>query len=183
MRILVDAASRTRFDGVLATDDATVEIASHVAGELGLPHNPASAARVSRRKDLSRERMAAAELNIPQFALFEIADAEASLVRLGWTEWPAVIKPLAWSGSRGVMRVDDEHEFVICAARLEGLMSADRPSNSFEAGHALIESFIPGVGCVRRIDAPGSVGPACSVRQTRPIEWTFLRRDLLRHSV
>lgn len=174
VRTLVDATSRTRFDGVLATDDATVEIASHVAGELGLPHNPASAARVSRRKDLSRERMAAAELNIPKFALFEIADAEASLVRLGWTEWPAVIKPLAWSGSRGVMRVDDEHEFVACAARLEGLMSADRPSNSFEAGHALIESFIPGVevafeGLMRQ----GSLVPLALFDKPDPLNGPF----------
>ena len=145
VKVLVDAASRFQFDGILATDDATVEVASRVASELGLPHNPASAARLSRRKDLSREAMAAAELSVPEFTLFEIADASASLLRLGWTEWPAVIKPLAWSGSRGVMRVNDANEFIACATRLRSLVSADRPSNPFEANYALLESFIPGV--------------------------------------
>ena len=42
------AADRARpFAGVVATDDATVELGSRIAAALGLPHNPPAAARLS----------------------------------------------------------------------------------------------------------------------------------------
>ena len=37
-------------DGVVATDDSTVELAAEVAEALDLPHNPVSAAACSRRR-------------------------------------------------------------------------------------------------------------------------------------
>ncbi|MGB5472360.1 MAG: biotin carboxylase, partial [Gammaproteobacteria bacterium] len=48
---LLEANRERPFSGVVATDDGTVELASRVAIQLGLPHNPPAAARRTRRKD------------------------------------------------------------------------------------------------------------------------------------
>ena len=54
LAVLLDASDERQFAGVVATDDVTVELGSRIAAALGLPHNPPQAARLSRRKDLSR---------------------------------------------------------------------------------------------------------------------------------
>src|SRR6185436_8725475 len=60
--------------------------------------------------------------------------------------YPLVIKPLALSGSRGVMRVDNPADFVPAFTRLQTLLrSIDVRSERDEAhDHVLIESFVPG---------------------------------------
>lgn len=136
---IAEAVSRTGCDGVLASDDAVVEIASGVAAKLGLQHNPANAARLSRRKDLARAAQAEAGLPTPNFARVELSDPD-----IGWNEWPAVVKPLAWSGSRGVMRVDDRDTYLSAVKHLDALLRADPPRDPYERRHVLIESFLPG---------------------------------------
>jgi biotin carboxylase len=60
--------------------------------------------------------------------------------------YPSVIKPLALSGSRGVMRVDQPSDFVWAFERLVRLMRAPDILNERDDVHAraLIESYIPG---------------------------------------
>ena len=53
------------FAGVVATDDATVELGSRIARALKLPHNPPQAAQYSHRKDLSRQTLRAAGVPAP----------------------------------------------------------------------------------------------------------------------
>ena len=53
-KVLLDAARRRPVAAVVATDDAATELSSRVAATLGLPHNPPSAARIARRKDLAQ---------------------------------------------------------------------------------------------------------------------------------
>jgi hypothetical protein len=55
---LLAANGEQPFAGVVATDDASVELASRIARALNLPHNPPQAARFTRRKDLSRQALA-----------------------------------------------------------------------------------------------------------------------------
>jgi hypothetical protein len=60
--------------------------------------------------------------------------------------YPAVVKPLALSGSRGVMRVDSACGFVKGFARLRALMAQPDVRIERDAAHdsLLVESFIPG---------------------------------------
>lgn len=137
---LTDAARRQRFDAVLATDDATVELASRVAAEIGLPHNPPSAVRIARRKDLARQALAAARLPVPEFRRIDLEqDPRAQVAELAY---PLVLKPLALSGSRGVIRVDDDGQLMAACRRIAPLItdSTDEDERRF----LLAETFLPG---------------------------------------
>ena len=90
---------------VVATDDATVEIANRAAAALGLAHNAPSAARITRRKDLARAALAAAGLPIP--AVRRVNMRRPLGPQLDGVPFPCVVKPLAMSASRGVIRADD----------------------------------------------------------------------------
>ena len=90
---------------VVATDDATVEIANRAAAALGLAHNAPSAARITRRKDLARAALAAAGLPIP--AVKRVDMRRLLGPQLDGVPFPCVVKPLAMSASRGVIRADD----------------------------------------------------------------------------
>ena len=90
---------------VVATDDGTVEIANRAAAALGLAHNAPSAARITRRKDLARTALAAAGLPAP--AVRQVDLRRPIGPQLDGIELPCVVKPLAMSASRGVIRADD----------------------------------------------------------------------------
>ena len=100
------AAHRDRpIAAVVATDDGTVEVANRAAAALGLAHNAPSAARTTRRKDLARAALAAAGLPVPAVRLVDLR--RPIRPQLEGIELPCVVKPLAMSASRGVIRADD----------------------------------------------------------------------------
>ena len=120
---------------VVATDDATVEIANRAAAALGLAHNAPSAARIARRKDLARAALAAAGLAVP--AVRRVDLLHPIRPQLDGIELPCVVKPVAMSASRGVIRADD----------IPGLEAACRRAGAIVAGAA-------------RVSAGGSAGAA-----------------------
>jgi hypothetical protein len=131
-------------NGIIAVGDRPAILAACVAEALGLPGNPPSAVRASRNKLASRRAFRAAGLLTPDFYDVPIADAPTALAEA--CRFPAVIKPLALSGSRGVMRADQPSDFVWALERLGRLMRApDILSERDDVhGRALIESYVPG---------------------------------------
>lgn len=140
VRTLVEASRRAGFDAVVATDDATVELASRVADALGLTHNAPAAARVARRKDLARQALADADLPVPPFRRIDLAaPLEAQLSGM---DYPVVAKPLALSASRGVIRADDPKSLVSALHRIAPMLAS---AADVEERHAvLVEGFVPG---------------------------------------
>ena len=130
--------------GVVATDDGTVEIANRAAAALGLAHNAPSAARIARRKDLSRAALAEAGLPVPAARRVELGRPLGP--QLAGVGFPCVVKPLALSASRGVIRADDLPGLEDACrragaiARAAGAASADAE----ERDALLVESFVPG---------------------------------------
>jgi formate-dependent phosphoribosylglycinamide formyltransferase (GAR transformylase) len=141
---VVAACTDTRPDGIIAVGDRPAVLAACIAEALGLPGNPPSAVRASRNKLASRRAFKAAGLLTPSFTDVSIADDPSALA--SDCTFPAVVKPLALSGSRGVMRVDRASDFVWAFERLGRLLvSPDIVSERDDAhGRALIESYIPG---------------------------------------
>ena len=129
---------------VVATDDATVEIANRVAAALGLAHNPPAAARITRRKDLARTALAAAGLPVP--AMRRVALRRPLAPQLVGVEYPCVVKPLALSASRGVIRADDLPGLEAACRRAGAIAAAAAgASNEDDERHTLlVESFVPG---------------------------------------
>ena len=141
---VIAACADTVPDGIIAVGDRPAVLAAFVAESLGLPGNPPSAVRASRNKLASRRAFEAAGLLTPTYYDVSIDDAPAPLAAA--CSFPAVIKPLALSGSRGVMRVDQPSDFVWAFERLGRLMRAPDILSERDEVHdrALVESYIPG---------------------------------------
>jgi len=130
--------------GVVATDDGTVEIANRAAAALGLAHNAPSAARIARRKDLSRAALAEAGLPVPAARRVDLRRPLGS--QLAGVEFPCVVKPLALSASRGVIRADAPPGLE-AACRRAGAIARAAAVASIDADERdtlLVESFVPG---------------------------------------
>ena len=136
----IRAAARREggFAAVVAPDDATVELAGRVASELGLAGNPPEAARLSRRKDLARARLAAAGVRVPEFRVLDLRRP----LELPGMSFPCVVKPIAMSASRGVIRANDAAELAAAVDRVRAIVSGARDEE--ERSLLLIESFVPG---------------------------------------
>jgi biotin carboxylase len=137
---ILGQAARTPVDAVVATDDGVVELSARVAQALGLPHNPPEAAILSRRKDLARERLRAHGVAVPRFTRIDLTASLAA--QADAVSYPCVLKPLAMSGSRGVIRADDAAAFLRACART-GRIVRHEPDGE-ERRFLLAEDFIPG---------------------------------------
>ena len=140
-------ARKTPVHAVVAVDDRSVLAAAAIAEALGLPHNPIDAVRATVNKYLARERMRAAGVPIPKFALLSLQTPtdvlERELERA--VGYPAVLKPLAMAASRGVVRVDDARAFAPAFERLARLVRSESPLHDVLArGHILAESYVDG---------------------------------------
>ena len=136
----IRAAARSEggFAAVVAPDDATVELAGRVASELGLAGNPPGAARLSRRKDLARARLAAAGVRVPAFRVVDLRGP----LDLTEVPFPCVVKPIAMSASRGVIRADDPGELAAAIERVRAIVAG--AGDEDERSRLLVESFVPG---------------------------------------
>lgn len=138
------AALAQPFCGVIGTDDVSTELAEQVAGFLKLPHNPAAAVRTARRKDLARACLLAAGLPVPRHWHIDLdGDLAAQLRQLRPADFPVVVKPVALSASRGVIRADNPAELMRASARVRAIVT-DAGIDGEERSAALIEQFIPG---------------------------------------
>ena len=141
---IVEAHRQCPIDGVLAVGDRPTIVAARAREALGLPGHSAAAAAAARNKRLTRERLREAGLPVPRFAEGPLsADPRSLASRVGF---PAVVKPLALSGSRGVMRVDDEDALAAAVSRLRMLLAEADVRAEREASHdrVMVESFIEG---------------------------------------
>ena len=145
---IAEYAGRKPIDGVIAVDDATTVIAALASEKLGLPHNPVESARASRDKRRMRELFAGGGVRQARFRdlSVEMDPKEAAHEADRDPGFPCVIKPRMLSGSRGVMRADDEASFATAFARLTRIL--DDPEVKARGGESaktvLVESFVPG---------------------------------------
>ena len=138
---ILKQASASPFAGILGSDDSTVELAAHAAHELGLPHNPPEAARASRRKDLARAHLALAGCPVPLHCLVNLEQPLDSQSQ--GLPWPCVVKPLNLSASRGVIRADNEAQFIAACERVRPIIA--EADDEFERSHVLVEQYIDGL--------------------------------------
>jgi len=141
LKKIVGENRRKPFAGILGSDDQTVELAAHAAKALGLPHNPPQAAQYSRRKDLARAQLSLKTCPVPIHCLLDLSRPIKN--QLAGLPWPCILKPLNMSASRGVIRVDNEDEFVSACERLRPIVKTTE--GEFEQQHLLIEDYIDGI--------------------------------------
>jgi biotin carboxylase len=131
-------AEERPFDAIVNVDDSTTVVAAQAATKLGLVSNSVDAARITRDKYLARRALKQAGLVVPSFRRTTIdADPEAEARR---APYPCVLKPVAQSASRGVIRANDRAEFLLAFERIAAMLESD----GGERRQIVVESFIPG---------------------------------------
>ena len=141
---VLEAARFRPIDGIITVGDRPTIIAARVAQRLGLPGHSPEAAEVARDKERMRNRLRDAGLPVPWFVPSPIyADPRAIAATI---DFPCVVKPVALSGSRGVMRADNAEQFSAAYQRLQALMRQPEIRAEQNDAHqrVLIEGFIPG---------------------------------------
>jgi formate-dependent phosphoribosylglycinamide formyltransferase (GAR transformylase) len=143
-RSIVEFANTYPIGGVVAADDDGVILAAMASEALGLPQNPVAAVAAARNKYRMRQILAAAGLRSPRFWSFPLDQDPGEMARQ--VEYPCVVKPLALSASRGVIRADDPAQFVAAFRRIVAILQRpDVALSGRRAAHAiLVERFIAG---------------------------------------
>lgn len=139
----LEFAATRPIDAVVGVDDATTVLAAALSASLSLPHNSVMSASASRDKYQMRTCLRRDGVPVPPFSLRSIDDNPVSEARR--TVFPCVVKPLILSASRGVIRADDEGQFVGAVRRIETILRTPNiAAHGDAARHLLVEAFVPG---------------------------------------
>jgi biotin carboxylase len=125
-RKIAEAARERPFAAVIQIGDRATETAALASKALGLLNHPPEAAEACRDKYLARGRLRQAGLNVPDYPRFPLDADPRQLLATGAVsiDRPRVLKPLALSASRGVIRADTPEEFVRAFERIRALLKS-----------------------------------------------------------
>jgi biotin carboxylase len=145
VQAIVESAASRAIDGVLAVGDRPTVIAARVARALGLPWHSVEGAEIARHKVRTRERLRDVGLPVPWFEAFSI-DSRHQPSTISLDRFPCVVKPVALSASRGVIRADDLDSLCAATARLRALLQTPgiRAERNDAHDTIIVEGFIPG---------------------------------------
>ncbi|SIT46562.1 conserved hypothetical protein [Paraburkholderia ribeironis] len=138
-------------DALVPGFEYAVDVVAQAAAQSGLPHLPPEAAALTRDKYRSRQRLSAAGLAVPRFALIaNLGDVARAAAHVGF---PAVVKPVDGCGSLLVRRVDSLAQL---HATLDGVAHRAVSDMGREVGHTLmLEQYLDGP----EYSVEGYVGP------------------------
>jgi len=163
----LDALRGLEFDGVAAVGDRPAVAAAVTAEMLSIRFHPAAAAQACHDKYLARQLYLAAGLRTPGFWRATLHDDAAALARCA--EYPCVLKPLGLSGSRGVIRANDESEFEAAFRRIAKI--GER--------HLQVEHYIPGREfAVEGLVTAGRFQPLAIFDKPDPLEGPFFEESI-----
>ncbi len=133
-----------RPDAIVAVGDRPTVIAALAAKEFGLPYHSVEAVEACRNKHAARERFRTAGLLAPDYFRVPITSEPDVIARRA--TYPCVLKPLGLTGSRGVIRADDELQFVIAFERIRKMLESPdiRRRQDVQDGFIQVETFLPG---------------------------------------
>jgi biotin carboxylase len=137
-------ASAGRVDALIAVGDRQTVVAAQAARRLGIRYHPVAAVEACHDKHRARELYRAAGLPVPRF--FRVALSDPVAEAAGGAPYPCVLKPLGLSASRGVIRANDQKEFVAAFARIRALLeSAEiRQMREEQSGYIQVEEYLEG---------------------------------------
>jgi len=137
-------AGRRPLRAVVGVDDLTAVAAAAIAERLGLCSSATAAVAAARDKFQMRQCLAAAGVPIPRFRRVALKD-DPFLAARG-VEFPCVLKPLALSASRGVIRANTVDQFIAAFRRIAALLQRDDVEVRGDAAQFLLaEEYIPGI--------------------------------------
>ena len=140
---IIDFARRYPLQAIVAVDEDTTVLAAKASEALGLPHNSPSSVGAAANKYRFRTVLAEAGLPSPGFTVVSRGDDPADVAHR--VDYPCVLKPLALSASRGVIRADDPAGFAAAFYRIGRILNdAYAGSLAGTGDYILVEDYIPG---------------------------------------
>ena len=137
-------AGRRPLNAVVGVDDLTAVAAAAIAERLGLRSSARAAVTAARDKHQMRQCLAAAGVPIPRFRRIALKDDPFQAAR--GVGFPCVLKPLALSASRGVIRANTVDQFIAAFRRIGALLQRDDVEVAGDAAQVLLaEEYIPGL--------------------------------------
>jgi hypothetical protein len=154
-------------DGIAAVGDRPAVLAAEVAQALGVPFHPPAAARACHDKYLARQLYQAAGLPVPSFFRASLDEAPETLaVR---APYPCVLKPLGLSASCGVIRANNEEEFIAAFSRIRKITQ----------GHLQVEGYIEGREfAVEGLITNGKFRPIAIFDKPHPLEGPYFEETI-----
>jgi biotin carboxylase len=145
---IVEHAGREPIHAVVALGDCAPPTAARAAESLGLLYHCPDTSDICRDKYRSRQRLKRCGLNVPPFARFPVEADPSDILNSGTTPigFPCVLKPLALSASRGVIRADNPQEFVSAFNRIQALLRSPevQVTRQETSKYLQIEEYIEG---------------------------------------
>jgi biotin carboxylase len=165
-------------DAVVGVDDPTTTVAAAIAERLGLRTNPLAAVAAARNKHEMRQCLAAAGVPEPRFR--RIALDEDPFQASRGVAFPCVLKPLALSASRGVIRANNVDQFMAAIRRIAALLRrSDVEVNGEAARYLLAEQYIPGLEvAVEGLLMGGTLHTLAIFDKPDPLEGPFFEETL-----
>ena len=139
-------AEQHPLDTIVAVDDGGALIAARAARRLELPYNSVASVEATRNKALLRGRIAMAGIDSPEYHVLGTSDDPRRAAEA--LTYPVVLKPLALSASKGVIRADDAEEFVAAFERVQEILTTRDALDECGvelADRVLVEGYIPGI--------------------------------------
>jgi len=177
--VVLKALESRPVSGVMVVGDRPTVLAAQLTRLLGLAGHPPEAAVVTRDKRLSRARLMAAGLPVPEF--FAVPATVDPVTLLSRVTFPVVLKPTVLSGSRGVIRADDGLSFVTAFGRVRRLLASTdvRELHDCESDVIQIESYIPGAEyAVEGILEHGRLQTLAIFDKPDPLEGPFFEESI-----
>ncbi len=149
-RQVAEYARANPVHAVVALGDRPAATAARACQALGLLFHPPEAADACRDKSISRDRLRAAGLNVPAAARAPVDADPRALLASGSAPpgigFPCVLKPLALSASRGVIRANDAGEFIGAFDRIRDLLRTPevRVLREKTSDFIQVESYVEG---------------------------------------
>jgi biotin carboxylase len=141
---VAELAARRPLSAVVGVDDLTSVAAAAIAERLGLRANAVAAVAAARDKYQMRQCLAAAGSPVPRFRRIALKDDPFQAAR--GVAFPCVLKPLALSASRGVIRANTVDQFIAAVRRVGALLQRPDVDVRGEASQFLLaEEYIPGI--------------------------------------
>jgi biotin carboxylase len=125
-RKIIEKAQEQPFSAIVQIGDRATETAALASKALGLLNHSPEAAAACRDKYLARGRLRQAGLQVPDYSRFPVDEDPRQLLATGAVRMdvPRVLKPLALSASRGVIRADTSEEFIRAFERIRSLLKS-----------------------------------------------------------
>ena len=133
------------FDAVAAVGDRPAVLAAAAAELLNLAFHPVAAAEACNDKYLARQLFQKAGMRVPSF--FRAAVGEDPRIVASRAPYPCVLKPLGLSASRGVIRANNETEFIQAFHRIRNIGERDLQIESYIEGREFAVEGLVTRGC------------------------------------